>query len=249
MDYKNKYLKYKEKYIELKNQTGGFNINYMFGAIILSVIIIIFKRLNQCPTQEKGYRDPKTGVLRWRGKEDIINDIKEWFNTPKIKNNEEFKKLLEKEKITIGDIKAVLKKIKHKDISHIIKSLFKNYGDSTTKTQKNIDNIISNIDCVCASSKIYTNYDIVNPKCLEELKIDDYNNTLSDINLKTNCNQMKIHKNINSYDNVTYNIEFPTGAKCLEPELQNEQFIKSETEYNNIKKENNILGKIIHKFI
>jgi len=187
--------------------------------------------------------------LRWRGKEDIINDIKEWFDTPKIKDNEKFKKLLQKEKITIGEIKSVLHRIKFKDISHIIRSLFKNYGDSTTRTQKNIDHIISNIDCVCATSKIFTNNDIVNPKCLEGLKIDDYHNTNNDLYLDTDCKEMKINKTINSLDNVTYNVSFPKDKKCLEYELQNNQFLKSETEYNDIKKKNNILEKIITKII
>ena len=31
MDYKEKYLKYKKKYLELKNQTGGNNIIHGFG--------------------------------------------------------------------------------------------------------------------------------------------------------------------------------------------------------------------------
>jgi len=271
MNYKNSYLKYKDKYINLRinlfldqisksinnidnsrlniNQTGGFNFNYIFGAIILTVIIIIFKRLNQCPIEEKGYRDPKTGILFWRGKEDVINNIKEWFNTPKIKENKDLKILLKQQKITIGEIKSILNKIKFKDMSHVIRSLFKRYGDSTTITQKNIDNIITNIDCVCATSQIYTNNDIINPRCLEGLKIDDYDKTINDINLNTDCKEMKIDKTINSFDNVTYNISFPKDEKCLEPELQNEQFIKSKTEYENIKVKNNVLEKIINKFI
>jgi len=276
MDYKNRYLKYKDKYINLRinlvldqiyninqtgssninqtdgsniNQTGGFNINYIFGAIVLTIIIVIFKRLNQCPIEEKGYRDPKTGILRWRGKEDVINDIKEWFDTPKIKDNEAFKNLLKQEKITIGEIKSVLNKIKFKDVSHIIRSIFKNYGDSTTRTQKNIDNIITNIDCVCATSQIYTNNDIVNPKCLEGLKIDKYDKTINDIKLNTNCKEIKINKKINSFDNATLNISFPEGENCLKPETQNDYFLNNESDLNIIQQENNALVKILAKLI
>ena len=254
MDYEYKYLKYKNKYLKLKyNQTGGFQFSYFVYSSIAAIIMVLFKRLYRCPVNQNGYWDPKTGALKLNGKKNIINNIKNWFNIPSIKYNEKIKELMKKENITIGEIKNILSNIKLKDLSHMLQS-FLGSGVMRTNTQQTIDNIISNIDCVCSTSNFYTQNDIINPKCIENIKNNKYNDNLEDLFKtikKEGCTNFNINTNINSFDDMTINIQFPPNSNCVVDNIINNQdlILQSDEEQQKIEKENNIFTKIKNKFI
>jgi len=241
-----KYLKYKDKYIKLKySQEGGAIFDNVVYGILLVLFGITIKRFNNCPLGEEGYRDPNTGILRWRGRNDIREEIKLLLDNPKIKYNPQFIELLKKDKITIGEIKHVLNKIKSKDLIHVVKSFFNSYGNLQTETQRSIDSIISTIDCGCSKNKVFTNNEIINPKCLEKpnKQLLDLKNI---IQLNPNCKNYTINRKVSSFNDVSYNISFPQNEKCLQDELNkdNVTYLKSEDEYHKLKDENSLFNKI-----
>jgi len=145
--YKYKYIKYKQKYLSIKNQTGGADV------------AVGIKRLITCPLNEDNILDEDGNIIK-RGKNYIKNIISELLNFSEIKNNKKFKELIidkynNDESITILELKHALKNINEynshfKFVNNFFNSIDNNdVGNINQQTQQIIDYIISMLDCAC----------------------------------------------------------------------------------------------------
>jgi hypothetical protein len=172
--YKQKYLKYKSKYIELKNlQKGGG----LAALAILGIGALSAKRLLQCPFNEKSERNKDTGLISKIGKEDIRKRIRKNLNYPKIKNDPKFQeKIINKLKelnitqkdledenvyipsnITLVDLKNTLQDVAFdtstwKKTGETVSRLgltMSGLTNAKTKKQMYVDEVVSYLDCAC----------------------------------------------------------------------------------------------------
>lgn len=228
MELNKKYLKYKIEMI------GGFSIDYLVYGALFSFVLLIYKKIFLCPLNNISHRNPDTGIIMWKGKDEMIYDIQNWLNTPKIKQDLEFQKLMEKNDITIGELKKILNKFKYKTLFHIIK-YFTSQNAKTT-TQQIVDNILNTLDCACANKKLFNGNEIINPKCLENVK-----------NSKPNelCEPL-IKEEITSFDNKIVYYNYPPNNKCLKNELdkRNVKYVTDEKTINELNEQNNFINKI-----
>ena len=175
-DYSIKYVKYKQKYIKLKNtqkQDGGEIMTAAFMTAAASAVAA--KRYLQCPNDDISTRESRTGLLTKVGKDDIRKKIRNALNYPEIKQDIKFKPILNKlstinldprdinsnkfipSNISLVELKNTLQGMSI-DTSSMSKAAtdvaraaltMTGFTNAKSKKQMNIDEIISFLDCGC----------------------------------------------------------------------------------------------------
>jgi len=172
MDFHSKYLKYKNKYLQLKqlkelHEKKGGDINSILA--LAAVSLLVAKRYLSCPSKEEDKNKIREDIKRWINDDKIINSdaLKDVIAKLREDYNKNKKQILDdvnsgkqhlSSNIKIFEFKDALQKFQTATWKRIISKAVDATGitNAREETSFNVDKIIGSIDCVCNPSYFKT---------------------------------------------------------------------------------------------